>query len=124
MSGADVGVSYLLPRIVGPTLAFEMMLTGRLITAKEAQASGLVLKSVSEDGLIPEAIKIAEQICLNSPFGIWMTKEAMWANLQATSLKNAIELENRTQILCLQTQDAKEASRAFIEKRRPHYKNF
>jgi enoyl-CoA hydratase len=123
VSGCDVGVSYLLPKVVGPTLAFEMMLTGRLIDATEAERSGLVLKAFPDEDLLKEANKIAEEICSNSPFGVWMTKEVMWANLEAPSLERAIDLENRTQILGIQTEDSKEAAKAFIEKRKPIFKN-
>jgi enoyl-CoA hydratase len=117
LSGCDVGVSYLLPRIVGPTLAFEMMLTGRLIDAKEALRSGLVLRVVPDGQVVDAALEIAQQISANSPFGVRMTKEVMRANLDAPSLAAAIELENRTQILCTRTRDQKEAIAAFLEKR-------
>jgi enoyl-CoA hydratase len=117
LSGCDVGVSYLLPRIVGPTLAFEMMLTGRLIDADEALRAGLVLRVVPDGEVVPAALEIAHQIQANSPFGVRMTKEVMWSNLDAPSLEAAIELEDRTQILCSFTKDQREAISAFIEKR-------
>ncbi len=123
VSGCDMGVSYLLPRIVGPTLAFEMMLTGRIIDAAEAERSRLVLRCTSQDDLLGEANGVATQIASNSPFGVWMTKEVLWSNLDATSLSGAIDLENRTQILALQTSDSKEAASAFIHKRPAEYKN-
>jgi enoyl-CoA hydratase len=117
LSGCDVGVSYLLPRIVGPTLAFEMMLTGRLVDAEEALRSGLVLAVVPDGQVVAAALDVAEQISANSPFGVRMTKEVMRANLDAPSLAAAIELENRTQILCTRTADQREAIAAFLEKR-------
>jgi enoyl-CoA hydratase len=117
LSGCDVGVSYLLPRIVGPTLAFEMMLTGRLVEAKEALRSGLVLRVVPDGQVVEAALDIAQQIAANSPFGVRMTKEVMQANLDAPSLAAALELENRTQILCTRTRDQREAMAAFLEKR-------
>jgi enoyl-CoA hydratase len=123
VSGCDVGVSWLLPRIVGPTLAFEMMLTGRLVEAEEAARHGLVLRVVPEECLLDEAIDIAQAIAANSPFGVRMTKQTMWANLETPSLERAIDLENRTQVLCLQTEDCAEAARAFREKRPARFKN-
>ena len=117
LSGCDVGVSYLLPKVVGPTLAFEMMLTGRRIDAAEAARAGLVLRVVPDGQVVDAALEIAEAILANSPFGVWMTKEVMWANLDAPSLQSALDLENRTQILSTFSPDAREAIMAFVEKR-------
>jgi len=118
-----VGVSYLLPRTVGPTVAFEMMLTGRLIDAAEAHRVGLVLDVVPDGEVVDAAVAIAEQICANTPFGVRMTKQVMWANLDAPNLQAAIELENRTQILTANTRDHKEAIAAFIAKRPASFTN-
>ncbi len=123
ISGCDVGASYLLPRIVGPTAAFEMMLTGRLVEADEALRSGLVLRVVPDGEVVDAALEIAGQIVRNSPFGVRMTKEVMWANLDASSLHAALALENRTQIMCVQTEDMPEAVAAFVEKRPPEFRN-
>jgi enoyl-CoA hydratase len=123
VSGCDVGVSYLLPRIVGPTVAFEMMLTGRLIDADEAQRCGLVLRVHPADELLDAALEIARQIAVNSPFGVRQTKRVMWTNLDAPSLAAAIELENRTQALCVTTADFEEAVTAFVDKRSPKFRN-
>lgn len=122
LSGCDVGVSYLLPRIVGPTLAFEMMLTGRLVDAAEAKAAGLVLDVVPDEALLDRALAVASLITRNSPFGVRMTKQVMWANLAAPDLRTAIELENRTQVMCVTTDDFGEALSAFLEKRDPVYR--
>jgi enoyl-CoA hydratase len=123
ISGCDVGVSYLLPRIVGPTLAFEMMLTGRLVEADEARHCGLVLDVVPDGDVVERAMRIAEQICRNAPFAVLMTKRALWPGFNAPSLDSAIELENRTQILCGLMDDAAEAAGAFITKRDPKFRN-
>jgi enoyl-CoA hydratase len=123
ISGCDVGVSYLLPKIVGPTLAFEMMLTGRLVDAQEALAAGLVLRVVPDGEIVDAALEIAERICANAPFAVRMTKEVMWTNLDAPSLEAAIDLENRTQILCTQTKDQREAVAAFVGKRAPSFED-
>jgi enoyl-CoA hydratase len=63
------------------------------------------------------ALETAQAICANSRFAIRMTKQIMWANLDAPSLDHALELENRTQILATMTRDSPEAMRAFVEKR-------
>jgi enoyl-CoA hydratase len=117
LSGCDVGVSYLLPRLISPTVAFEMMLTGRLIDADEALRVGLVGRVVPDGEVVDAAMAIAADICRNTPFGVRMTKQVMWANLDAAGLRQAIELENRTQILCTQAPDFHEALRAFAERR-------
>jgi len=103
ISGCDVGVSYLLPRIVGPTLAFEMMLSGRLVDAAEALGAGMVLRVVPDDEVLDAALEVAERILANGRFSVEMTKGLMWANLNAPSLRHATLAEDRTQILCLQT---------------------
>jgi len=123
LSGCDVGVSYLLPRLIGASKAFEMMLTGRFVGADEAERIGLVSRVVPDGQVVDAALEIADQIVANSPFGVWMTKEVMWANLEVSSMQAAIDLENRTQILTTFTEDMPEAMRAFLEKRRPEFKN-
>lgn len=123
LSGCEMGLSYLLPRMVGMTRAAELMLTGRQIDGIEAERIGLVSRVVPDESLLETAYDIAELILANSPFGVWMTKETMWANLENTSLAAAIELEARTQMLALQTADRLEQRTAFLEKRAPIFNN-
>jgi enoyl-CoA hydratase len=123
LSGCDVGVSYLLPRLIGASKAFELMLTGRFVLADEAERIGLVSRVVPDGEAVDAALEIAGQIIGNSPFGVWMTKEVMWSNLETGSMQAAIDLENRTQILTTFTEDLPEAMRAFLEKRTPEFKN-
>jgi enoyl-CoA hydratase len=123
LSGCDVGVSYLLPRIVGVSHAFEMMLTGRFVGAEEAERIGLVSRVVPDGEVVDAALEVADQIIGNSPFGVWMTKEVMWSNLEASSMQGAIDLENRTQILTTFTEDLPEAIGAFLQKRKPEFRN-
>lgn len=121
LSGCDVGVSYALPRIVGASHAFELSLTGRIIDAEEAARIGLVSRVVDDGQLLDAALDLAGQITRNSPFGVVMTKEVLWANLSASSAEGAIALENRTQILASQSGDFVEAITAFAEKRDPDF---
>ncbi len=123
LSGCDVGVSYLLPRLIGASKAFELMLTGRFVDAQEAERIGLVSRVVPDGQAVDAALDIARLIIGNSPFGVWMTKEVMWSNLEAGSMQAAIDLENRTQILTTFTEDLPEAMRAFLEKRAPNFRN-
>jgi enoyl-CoA hydratase len=121
LSGCDIGVSYLLPRLVGASRAFELMLTGRMVEAAEADRIGLVSRVVPDGQVVDTALETAELIRANSPFGVWMTKEVMWSNLEAGSLQGAIDLENRTQLLSSHTGDMREALAAFLEKRPPNF---
>ena len=113
LSGCDIGVSWLLPRLIGASHAFELMLTGRLIGAEEAERIGLVGRVVADGAAVEAASEIAAEIAANSRFGVWMTKEVMWSNLEAGSLHAAIDLENRTQILATFTGGIEEAMRRF-----------
>lgn len=119
LSSCDVGTSYFLPRMVGATMAAELMLTGRRVPADEAMRIGLLNKVAAPEALLDTACDLADEIAANSEFGVYMTKVGMWANLDAPSLRHAIELENRTQVLGTFTGNMAEAGSAFREKRSP-----
>ena len=121
-SGCEMGVSWLLQRIVGATRAAELVLTGRRVAAEEAERIGLVLRVVPDDELLGAALELADQIVENTPLGTWMGKATLWSNLEVPSLEAAIDLEARTQILALATEDAAEQRRAVGAKRPPDYK--
>ncbi|MGA4790704.1 enoyl-CoA hydratase/isomerase family protein [Nocardia sp. AB354] len=123
LSNCDIGVSWLLPRMIGFARAAQILLTGRSVTADEAERIGLVSSAEPADRLLDAALDTAEAIAGNSPFGVWMTKEVMWSNLETPSLRAAIDLENRTQILAATTRDHREAVRSFLDKRAPVYRN-
>ena len=105
--------------LASPTWAAEILLTGRPVDAAEAERIGLVNRVVEADDLVPAATAIAQHIIANSPFAVAHTKRMMWENVDADSLGKALDLENRTQILATSTEDYKEATRAFVEKRPP-----
>jgi enoyl-CoA hydratase len=121
LSGCDIGVSWLLPRLIGASRAYELMLTGRIVEADEADRLGLLTRVVDADALLDAALDEAGLIIANSPFGIQMTKEVMWSQLEVGSLAAGIDLENRTQLLASTTGDMVEATRAFMEKRPARY---
>jgi enoyl-CoA hydratase len=122
LTGTELGVSYLLPRLVGASRGFEWILSGREIDAAEAERGGLVSRVVPDDELLPAALALAEEMCGYSPHGIAMTKKVLWSNLEVGSLTAAVDLENRNQLLVrLTTQNLEEAIRARREKRKPHY---
>lgn len=120
-SGCDMGVSWLLPRIVGAGRAHELMLTGRRVDASEAYRIGLVTDVVPPSDLLAAALAKAREIMANPPFSVRLTKRGMWAGIEASSLAAAIQFENRQQVLTAMTQDATEATAAFLEKRAPRY---
>ncbi len=121
LSGCDIGVSWLLPRLIGASRAWELMLTGRIIDAARAAEIGLVSTVVDDATLLDTAMTIAGEIRANSPWGVAQTKEVMWSQLEIPSLQAGIDLENRTQILAGQTADMAEAMRAFLAKRTPEF---
>jgi enoyl-CoA hydratase len=117
MSSCDIGVSWLLPRCVGLSRAFDIMLTGRMVDATEAARIGLVSETVDDQQLMPRALEMARTIAANSSFGVWMTKRGVWANAETGSLQAAIELENRTQILSRTTGELSKAAQAHLARR-------
>jgi enoyl-CoA hydratase/carnithine racemase len=117
LSAGDVGVSWSLPRVVGLGRAAEIMLTGRFLDAEEAERIGLVNRVVPADELLDEAFSMAELIARNSPFGVTLTKRVLNTNVDAGSLSQAIEVENRGQTLSTRGADFREALQSFRDKR-------
>lgn len=122
-TGAELGMSYMLPRAVGSQKAAEILYTMRPVLADEAERIGLVLKAVPADALMDEALTIARSIAKNVPIGLWVTKQALWANMAAGSLEQAIEFEHRGVFISQSTADAAEKRKSFIEKRDPTFSN-
>lgn len=121
LSACDIGTSWLLPRLVGAARAQELMLTGRIFDAHEAERIGLVIETVAPEALLDRAYEKAAEIMLNSPIGVALTKEGMWSALEIPGLQAAIDLENRQQIMATFSEDAQETLRARSEKRPPRY---
>ncbi len=122
-SACDLGVSWLLPRLVGAARAHELMLTGRVFEAEEAREMGLVTDVVDGAHLLEAALAKAAEIALNPPASVELTKQGMWLALDIPSLEAAIELENRQQVITGLTADRLEATAAFLEKRPPRYQH-
>jgi enoyl-CoA hydratase len=119
LTGGDCGSSWMLPRIVGLGLAYEILLTGRFVDAEEAAHIGLVNRVVDNDDLLSVALDLAEVINANSPTGVRLTKQVLQLNVDAPSLEAAVEVENRNQTITAGTADMAEALQAFREKRAP-----
>ncbi|WP_172828449.1 enoyl-CoA hydratase/isomerase family protein [Mycobacterium colombiense] len=106
LSGAEMGMSYHLPRIVGTSVAADWMLTGRTVSATEADRRGLVSEVVEPDRLADRAVELASLIASHAPLGAQLTKRALQVNTDATSLASAMELENRNQVISHATDEA------------------
>ena len=120
-SGAELGISYLLPRAVGAQRAAEILYTSRPVLADEAERIGLVLKTVPDEELQNACIELARNIVANVPMGIWVTKQSLWQNMNAGSLEQAIEFESRGVYVAQSTEDKVEKQKAFFEKREPKF---
>lgn len=113
LSGAEMGMSYHLPRIVGTSVAADWMLTGRTVTAEEALHTRLVSAVFPAPELLQRAMDMAAAVASHSPLGVQMTKRALQTNIDAPSLAAAIELENRNQVITHATQEAADARAAW-----------
>ena len=116
LGGCDIGVSYTLPRIVGSGQAFDLILTARTVEADEALRIGLVSR-VSVGSVVDDAMAIAETLCSYGKFGVESTKQVLWANLEASSLEAALQVENRSQILSSTSGEMRDAAAAFASRR-------
>ena len=117
VSNCDMGVSWLLPRLIGASRSHELMLTGRRVRAEEAERIGLVADVVDDGEVVQRAVQAAEEIAAWSPWGIRLTKQGMWAALEIASEQAAIEYEDRQQIMATTGIAPPEAVQAFLEKR-------
>lgn len=123
LSGCDVGVSYLLPRLVGASVASELILTGRFIEAERARELGLFSTVVADDALEAEAQRVVDELLATTPIGLRLSKECLNAGLDAGSMEQVVAMEDRNQILCAQTDDFREGIGAFLGKRAPQFKD-
>ena len=118
LAGADMGVAYLLPRIVGTARAMELLFLGEPIRAEQALQIGLVNRVVKAEELESEAMALARKLAAGPTFAIGMTKTLIY-NEWNMSLQAAIEAEAEGQTVCMLSEDFAEGYRAFKEKRAP-----
>jgi 2-(1,2-epoxy-1,2-dihydrophenyl)acetyl-CoA isomerase len=117
----DFGCSLLLPRIVRMSKALELMYTGQVIDAQEALAIGLVSQVVAAEELMPTAMALAERIAKGPAIAIELTKRLAYRGWQQ-ELEAQTEYEEYLQRLCIESEDAQEGVRSFLEKREPDFK--
>jgi enoyl-CoA hydratase len=120
LTASELGLSYLLPRAIGSSRAFEIMLTGRDIDAEEAERIGLVSRQVPDDQLLETCYDIAERIAAFSRPGVELTKRTLWSGLDAASLEGHMQAEGLGQLFVrLLTGNFEAAVAARAEKRPP-----
>ena len=111
-----------LPRAIGKAKAMDMVLTGRMMDAAEAERSGLVSRVVPADALMTEALAVAEQLCALGMPSVMMAKDAVNRSFE-TGLTDGIAYERRLFHSLFGTEDQQEGMGAFLEKRKPEFKN-
>jgi len=117
VSNCDMGVSWLLPRLIGASRSHELMLTGRRVGADEAERIGLVADVVEDGRVVDRALEAAREIAAWAPWGIRLTKQGMWSALEIPGEQAAVEYEDRQQIMATTGIAPNEAVKAFLEKR-------
>ena len=115
-----MGGSQRLTRLVGKSKAMDMVLTGRMMDAQEAERSGLVSRIVADDALVEEALKIAVKIAEMAPLAVPAAREMVNAALE-TGLSAGLLFEKRLFNGLFALEDQKEGMAAFVEKRKPQF---
>jgi enoyl-CoA hydratase len=124
LTASELGISYLLPREIGSARAFEIMLSGRDVTAAEAERIGLVSRLVPHSELLDECFALADRINGFSRVGVEVTKRMLWSSLDAGSLHAHMDHEGIAQLYVrLTTQNFEEAIRARKENRTPEFRD-
>jgi enoyl-CoA hydratase len=120
LTGTELGISWILPRAIGAAHAFELILTGREVDAREAERIGLVSRVVADDALLDTAVALATRIAANPPLAVRRLKAGLrealdpdWDVLGAWVSRSLAEL--------FRTEDHREGVKAFLEKRPPRY---
>ena len=123
LTGCDMGSSYFLPRLVGTSVASELLLTGRFIDAERALRVNLVSEVVPDEALDAAAQPYIDEMLSATPLGLRLTKDAINFAIDAPSMDAAMAMEDRQQILSSRTADHVEALTARVEKRPPAYRD-
>lgn len=105
LTAAELGLSFLLPRLVGAGRSSEILLTGRDVDAVEAERTGLVSRVVEPDALLPTCFELADRISALSRIGVELTKKMAWAGLESTSLRTHMRNEMTAQLYVRLTTD-------------------
>jgi len=114
----DGGGTFFLPRLVGLAKAAEMIFTGEPITSPEAERIGLINRVVPTQDLVKCAQEFADKLAKGPSLAIGLAKEAIWRNLTG-NLDSALNFEAQSQKRCLESEDHREAVKAFLQRREP-----
>lgn len=117
----ELGSTYLLPQIVGLGEALRLILTGRIIGAEEAYRIGLLSAIVPAERLLPEALALAEEIAFNPTPQVRWAKQLIYSNATNGNLHSVLLTEDEIFAWAVASEAFAEASRAFLEKREPHF---
>ena len=113
LGGCDIGTSYFLPRLVGVSVASELILTGRFIGAERALAVGLVSELVADATALDAAAEpYVDAMLTASPVGLRLSKECLNMAVDAGSIEAVIAMEDRNQVLCSRSEEFGEAAGA------------
>ena len=110
-----------LTRVIGKYKAMDMILTGKMIIAKEAYDNGLVSRVVPNELYLEEAKKVAHEIASKAPLAARIAKESILKSYE-TALTDGLEFERRNFYLLMSSEDKQEGMKAFLEKRKPEFK--
>src|SRR5262249_32861046 len=121
LSGCELGISHFLPRMVGLSVASELMMTGRFIGAERALATGLVSEVTEDDAMESAARALIADMLRTSPAGLRANKKTLNLATKLNELDAVLDIEQHTQIICMQSGDFKKAIAAFLEKRPPRH---
>jgi enoyl-CoA hydratase/carnithine racemase len=117
----DWGGSWFLPKLVGSAKACELVFTGTMISAAEADRIGLVNRIVPHDELMPVTMELAGRMARNPPGVLRLAKESIYRSL-SSDLETAFARETQVQIECFYSEDFLEGLTAFKEKRKPRFR--
>ncbi|GLZ14765.1 enoyl-CoA hydratase [Actinomadura sp. NBRC 104425] len=123
LSAGDCGLSWLLPRLVGPARAAEIFYRGRRLDVTEAAELGLVTEVTEQGADLKAALALADELLAKSPYGLRRTKELLNMSLDAPGLRAQLAAETGVQTLAFFTEDLAEGMAATLEKRPPDFKN-
>lgn len=121
LTSAEMGLGWILPRLIGAANSNDLLLTGRVVDASEALRMGMVSRLVPDTDLLDEATAIAEQMSKYSHYGLENTKQSLWVEQEIASLDAAIEFEDRNQLMAGFTNNLVEAIKAFDAGEQPVY---
>ncbi len=124
LTAAELGLSFILPRAIGSSRAFEIMLTGRDVDAAEAERIGMVSRTLPPEQLLDACYDMAEKIIGYSHLGVELTKQLLWAGLDAGGLHTHMNHEGHAQLFMrMTTRNFEEAIRARRDKRKPKFED-